>query len=113
MIPQHVVSKFLQACCVFCLYVITIAGVMYVFAAAGLYFLYFRPQFLPIAALYFVWMVVDQTKSKQGGRKVGVDWLCLDTVGIIIPSHWRKQRTLTLVKTIFLDIIHTVSFLKV
>lgn len=72
---QHVVSKFVQGCCVLCLYVFTIAGVTYAFAAAGLYFLYFNPQFLPIAALYLAWMVVDQKNSKQGGRKVGIGYV--------------------------------------
>ena len=99
MIPQHIVSKFLQACCVLCLYVITIAGVTYVFAVAGLYFLYFRPQFLPIAALYLAWMVVDQKQSKQGGRKVGVDF-----VGdLAVFRYSRDYYPISLEKTVDLD----------
>ena len=99
MTPQRVVSKFLQACCVLCLYVITIAGVTYVFAVAGLYFLYFRPQFLPIAALYLAWMVVDQKQSKQGGRKVGVDY-----VGdLAVFRYSRDYYPISLEKTVDLD----------
>lgn len=96
---QHVVSKFVQGCCVLCLYVFTIAGVTYAFAAAGLYFLYFNPQFLPIAALYFAWMVVDQKNSKQGGRKVGIGY-----VGdLAVFRYFRDYYPISLEKTVDLD----------
>lgn len=99
MTSLHVVSKFLQACCVLCLYVITISGVTYVFAAAGLYILYFRPQFLPFVALYLAWMIVDQKKSKQGGRKVGVDY-----VGdLAVFRYSRDYYPISLEKTVDLD----------
>ena len=99
MTSLHVVSKFLQACCVLCLYVITISGVTYVFATAGLYFLYFRPQFLPFAALYLAWMIVDQKTSKQGGRKVGVDY-----VGdLAVFRYFRDYYPISLEKTVDLD----------
>ena len=71
----------------------------YVFAAAGLYILYFRPQFLPFAALYLAWMVVDQKKSKQGGRKVGVDY-----VGdLAVFRYSRDYYPISLEKTVDLD----------
>ena len=96
---QHVVSKFLQGCCVLCLYVTAIAGVTYAFVAVALYFLYLRPQFLPIATLYLAWMVVDQKKSKRGGRKVGVGY-----VGdLAVFRYFRDYYPISLKKTVDLD----------
>lgn len=96
---KHVVSKFLQGCCVLCLYVITIAGVTYAFAAVGLYFLYLRPHFLPIAALYFTWMVLDHRKSKHGGRKVGVGYIG----DLAVFRYCRDYYPISLEKTVDLD----------
>ena len=72
---------------------------MYVFAAVGLYFLYLRPQFLPIAALYLAWMVVDQKKSKHGGRKLGVGYVG----GLAVFRYFRDYYPISLEKTADLD----------
>lgn len=96
---EHIVSKFLQSCCVLCLYVVTIAGVTYAFAAAGLYLAYLYPQFLPLAALYVTWMVVDRAKSKHGGRASGVDF----TGSLFAFRYARDYYPISLVKTVDLD----------
>ena len=76
-----------------------IAGVTYAFVAVALYFLYLRPQFLPIATLYLAWMVVDQKKSKRGGRKVGVGY-----VGdLAVFRYFRDYYPISLKKTVDLD----------
>lgn len=95
----HIVTKFLQGCCVLFFYVVIILGLTGVFTIGTLYFLYVQPYFWPVLALYLTWMFVDWRTPTRGGRKTGVDFIGT----LFLFRYTRDYYPISLVKTADLD----------
>lgn len=92
-------SRFIKGCGILFVYTFIILGLTGVFPIGALYFFYCHQELWPLLALYLTWMFLDWKTSKQGGRKIGVDFFGNSCLFRCLRDYY----PISLVKTADLD----------